>query len=88
MQGRETDVAEGGDSILAFEQFLKTGDRAQPEAIERYNEDHCRSTCSCATGCSSASAMNERTFALCEGSHNANERLARIPVGRLSLEAL
>ena len=44
MEGREADVAEGGDPILAFEQFLETGDRAQPEAIERYNEDDCRST--------------------------------------------
>src|SRR4051812_1384831 len=44
MEGRETEVAEGGDSILAFEQFLETGDRAQLGAIERYNDDDCRST--------------------------------------------
>jgi uncharacterized protein len=44
MEKRDTEVAEGGDSILAFEQFLDTGDRSQLEAIERYNEDDCRST--------------------------------------------
>jgi RNase_H superfamily len=37
-------VAEAGDSILAFEEFLDTGDRGLLEAIERYNEDDCRST--------------------------------------------
>jgi uncharacterized protein len=44
MAERETDVAEGGDSIIAFEKFLDTGDRGLLEAIERYNEDDCRST--------------------------------------------
>jgi len=44
MDERETDVAEGGDSILAFEKFLDTGDRGLLEAIERYNDDDCRST--------------------------------------------
>ena len=44
MEPRETNVAEGGDSIIAFEQFLETGDRRPLEAIERYNEDDCRST--------------------------------------------
>jgi uncharacterized protein len=44
MEKRDTEVAEGGDSILAFEQFLDAGDRSLLEAIERYNEDDCRST--------------------------------------------
>jgi len=44
MDERETDVAEGGDSILAFEGFLDSGDRGLLEAIERYNDDDCRST--------------------------------------------
>jgi predicted RecB family nuclease len=41
---RETDVADGGDSIVAFERFLETRDGALLEGIERYNEDDCRST--------------------------------------------
>ena len=41
---RDTEVAEGGDSIVAFERFLETGDRSLLELIERYNEDDCRST--------------------------------------------
>ncbi len=41
---RETEVTEGGDSIVAFEQYLETGDRLLLESIERYNEDDCRST--------------------------------------------
>src|SRR4051794_39014340 len=44
MEERDTEVAEGGDSILAFEEFLDTGDRSLLEAIERYNDDDCRST--------------------------------------------
>ena len=44
MEERETEVAEGGDSIVAFEEFLESGDRSLLEAIERYNEDDCRST--------------------------------------------
>ncbi len=44
MDERETDVAEGGDSIIAFEKFLETGDRGLLAAIERYNDDDCRST--------------------------------------------
>jgi predicted RecB family nuclease len=44
MGKRDTEVAEGGDSIVAFEQFLETGDRSLLESIERYNEDDCRST--------------------------------------------
>jgi uncharacterized protein len=44
MGKRDTKVAEGGDSIVAFERFLETGDRVLLEGIERYNEDDCRST--------------------------------------------
>ncbi|HEY5342667.1 MAG TPA: TM0106 family RecB-like putative nuclease [Solirubrobacteraceae bacterium] len=44
MGKRDTEVAEGGDSIVAFEQYLETGDRSLLESIERYNEDDCRST--------------------------------------------
>jgi uncharacterized protein len=44
MGKRDTEVVEGGDSIVAFEQFLETGDRSLLESIERYNEDDCRST--------------------------------------------
>lgn len=44
MGRRDTEVSEGGDSIVAFEQFLETGDRSLLESIERYNEDDCRST--------------------------------------------
>ena len=44
MGKRDTEVSEGGDSIVAFEQYLETGDRSLLESIERYNEDDCRST--------------------------------------------
>jgi len=44
MGKRDTEVTEGGDSIVAFERYLETGDGALLEAIERYNEDDCRST--------------------------------------------
>ncbi len=44
MGKRDTKVSEGGDSIVAFEQYLETGDRSPLESIERYNEDDCRST--------------------------------------------
>jgi uncharacterized protein len=44
MGRRDTEVAEGGDSIVAFERFLETGNKALLEGIERYNEDDCRST--------------------------------------------
>jgi hypothetical protein len=37
MNRRDTEVAEGGDSIVAFERFLETGDEALLESIERYN---------------------------------------------------
>ena len=41
---RDTEVAKGGDSIVAFERFLETTEEALLESIERYNEDDCRST--------------------------------------------
>src|SRR5215211_7131165 len=44
MPQRETSVTDGADSIIEFERFLDTGDRALLEPIERYNEDDCRST--------------------------------------------
>ena len=44
MEERATEVAEGGDSIIAFERYLETGEQSLLEAIERYNEDDCRST--------------------------------------------
>jgi predicted RecB family nuclease len=44
MGGRETEVGDGGDSIVAFEEYLDTRDDALLEAIERYNDDDCRST--------------------------------------------
>jgi predicted RecB family nuclease len=44
MGKRGTKVAEGGDSIVAFERYLETGEEALLEGIERYNEDDCRST--------------------------------------------
>jgi predicted RecB family nuclease len=44
MGKRDTEVTEGGDSIVAFERFLETGDRSLLESIERYNGDDCRST--------------------------------------------
>ena len=44
MDKRDTEVAEGGDSIIAFERYLETGEGTLLESIERYNEDDCRST--------------------------------------------
>jgi predicted RecB family nuclease len=44
MDKRDTEVTEGGDSIVAFERYLETGEQALLESIERYNEDDCRST--------------------------------------------
>jgi predicted RecB family nuclease len=44
MGKRETEVTAGGDSIVAFERYLESGDEALLEGIERYNEDDCRST--------------------------------------------
>src|SRR5919106_138154 len=39
MPQRETSVTDGGDSIIEFERFLDSGDRALLEAIERYKTD-------------------------------------------------
>ena len=44
MPPRETDVTDGGDSIIEFERYLDERDPAILDAIERYNEDDCRST--------------------------------------------
>src|SRR3954454_7658425 len=44
MEARNTEVAEGGDSIIAFEEFLDTGDRSLLEAIACYKYDDCGST--------------------------------------------
>jgi predicted RecB family nuclease len=41
---RKAAIADAGSSIVAYEEWLKTGDRAQLEAIERYNEEDCLST--------------------------------------------
>jgi uncharacterized protein len=41
---RTAGVGAGGDSILAFEQFLDSGDRALLDEIAAYNEEDCRST--------------------------------------------
>jgi uncharacterized protein len=40
----EKTVREGGGSIVAYEQWLATGDPALLEAIRAYNEEDCRST--------------------------------------------
>lgn len=40
----EKTVREGGGSIVAYEQWLATGDDALLEAVRAYNEEDCRST--------------------------------------------
>jgi uncharacterized protein len=40
----ERSVREGGGSIVAYEQWLESGDGALLEAIRAYNEEDCRST--------------------------------------------
>ncbi len=45
--GRDTAVADGGDSIIQFEEWLETGDDSIKEAILEYNEDDCVSTVEC-----------------------------------------
>lgn len=45
--GRETAVADGGDSIIQFEEWLETGEESIKEAILEYNEDDCVSTVEC-----------------------------------------
>jgi predicted RecB family nuclease len=44
---RLQDITSGGDSIVAFERWLKTGDESLLEQIERYNEFDCLSTRLC-----------------------------------------
>ena len=43
-------MTDGGDSILEFERWRRTGDPAILQAIIDYNEEDCLSTVSCATG--------------------------------------
>lgn len=38
------EIAEAGDSIVAYERWLSTGDSAELDAIEHYNGDDCLST--------------------------------------------
>lgn len=45
--GRETSVADGGDSIVQFERWLETGDDEIKQAILEYNKDDCVSTLEC-----------------------------------------
>ena len=40
----ERSIREGGGSIVAYEQWLESGDATLLEAIRAYNEDDCRST--------------------------------------------
>jgi uncharacterized protein len=44
MEKRTGEVATAGDSIIAYENWLETGDNSVLEEIERYNEIDCRST--------------------------------------------
>ena len=41
---RQADVKEGGDSILMFEEWTRTGDQAILDDIGAYNEEDCRAT--------------------------------------------
>jgi hypothetical protein len=41
---RDTDVGEGGESIVVFEEWLETGEQRLLDNIEEYNADDCRST--------------------------------------------
>lgn len=43
-EGRETDVAGGAESIVAYEAWLESGDDAILADIEAYNRDDCEST--------------------------------------------
>ena len=45
--GRETAVADGGDSIIQFEKWLETEDEEIKQAILEYNKDDCVSTVEC-----------------------------------------
>jgi len=44
MQARETEIAAGGDSIVAYERFRETGDKTEIENIWAYNQDDLKST--------------------------------------------
>src|SRR5262249_44821538 len=44
MDRRQQEVTEAGDSIVRFEQWLDSGEQAQLDAIEVYNEADCLST--------------------------------------------
>lgn len=44
MPARETEVAAGADSIVAYERFRQTGDQRELEAIWDYNRDDLKST--------------------------------------------
>ena len=44
MPKRETDIAAGADSIVAYERFRETGDQAELDAIWAYNQDDLKST--------------------------------------------
>ena len=54
MEERETEVAEGGDSIIAFEEFLETGDARCSRRSSATTRTTAARRCCCATGCSSA----------------------------------
>ena len=41
---REAEVTDAGGSIVAYEHWLRSRDDSELEAIERYNEEDCRST--------------------------------------------
>ena len=41
---REAEIKEGGTSILMFEEWMRTRDDANLQAIAAYNEEDCRST--------------------------------------------
>jgi predicted RecB family nuclease len=44
MPAREGEVVDAGASIVKYEHWRTTGDKSALEAIERYNDDDCRST--------------------------------------------
>jgi predicted RecB family nuclease len=44
MDQRDTAVTEGGESIVAYEQWIETGDQGILDAIAEYNEEDCVST--------------------------------------------
>ena len=44
MEQRDTAVTEGGESIVAYEQWLETGEQRILDEIAEYNEEDCVST--------------------------------------------